>query len=191
MEKIGQFYTSALAANTPKIKQRYKEVQRCAERVEESVKKRFGGATFDLFQSDERLHSAIISYFFDAHRYKHFHGMLDPGKESKLNFPKIYAFMFKWLLKEKPFYAQINDQEVAKLDATQRRNFSIFVDRINEYICISWMQMSHKAHTGSLVCFEAGEVRRLTYSLKFRDVCPGYLELYLSTRVDYAALKVQ
>jgi hypothetical protein len=105
MGKLGIFYQRQYDENKDKLGQRRLELIKASERLESWLKTKID-SKIDLLMSLERLDSLVNSYFYDIIRYKSFHGMLDPDKEAKVNFQKIFAYATKWILKEKPLYTR-------------------------------------------------------------------------------------
>ena len=178
MNSVGDFYKTAYKETRPYYLSRIKEIQVSAECVEELLIKTFPACTgLTLCCSMERLDTAITSYFYDIHRYKHFHGMLDIGKESKINFAKIYAFTAKWLLKERPFYLRL-DKSCKELPAPYLK----YANYINELIFLYWLKASFKKLFNKDIVLSKKEEQKMRYSLKYREVSTSFLELFLLTK---------
>lgn len=90
MDQVSTFYLDAYKAKRPYLIERIKEILVIAEALEGSLRRKFPefGASVTICCATERLDTAITSYFYDLHRYKHFHGMLDTGNESRTNLQK-------------------------------------------------------------------------------------------------------
>lgn len=176
MKNVGSFFQCARIENKECLKSRDTEFRSAALSVENFLISKFPDLKFQLVCSVERLNTAVVSYFYDIHRYKHFHGMLDDEKNARINFPKIYAFTAKWLMKERPFYLR-NES-----GAMPTEDFMTFANYINEYIFIAWMKASFKSQIGVDINIPAKEAIKICYSLKFRDVSTTFFELYLSTK---------
>ena len=109
--------------------------------------------------------------------------MLDPNKESRLNFQKVYSFTIKWILKEKPLYLTIGNDSS---ENNQRKKIISVAEQINEYWMLSWMMQSYQAHTGKKLDISPSEAESLRYNFKYRDFSPSMLELFLDQKIDHA-----
>lgn len=176
MSQVGVFYRMALEESQPKRMERINEIKSAAKRVEQYAINKMPGRGIVVACAVERLDTAITSYFFDVHRYKHFHGMLD-NEKSLVNFAKVYAFTSKWLAKERPFYLK-TDPVDANVDDWYMR----FANYINEIVILLWIQSSFKNHVGEKLKISPEEETKLLYSLKYREVSTSFFELYLLTK---------
>jgi hypothetical protein len=173
MAYISQRYQDAYNQNILLCSKRHDELITVAEVVEDLIKLEFPDSGVDVACSTERLQDAVASYFYDIHRYKDFHGMLDATLESRINFQKIYAFTIKWLLKEKPFYLVLPDNSEGVTDEL----YLEFASTINENIALTWVKLSYHFQTGESIEFSDEEWDKIIYTLKFRDMQTSLLEL--------------
>lgn len=177
MDKISNSYMTKLKTLSNNRKDRIKQFITTAEIWEAGLMKA-GHGSVKLVCSSERLESAISSYFYDIIRYKEFHGMIE--NDGKINFPKIYAFTSKWIVKEKPFYIEYHD-----LNNCNEKYKSVFLDisnKVNEIILLEWIVKNHKYHSGSDMILSYEESKSLIYNFKFRDIDTGILELFFESR---------
>ncbi len=191
MDQLGNFYVKEHNKNKGALHDRYKEFNLATKNIEKVLIDEYGKG-LHILCVPERLHSALTSYFYDICRYKHFHGMLDKDKEAKINFPKVYAYTLKWIIKEKPFSLIINDAILEAFKENDPEKFKKLLEtsnRINEILAFFWMDISHKSQTGALLDFNAKEKKSLIYNLKFRDIHVGMLESLLHNKIDHEVLK--
>ncbi len=177
MELVSKKYRDDLDKNKKFISDRCEELVLSASIFEDFLREEFKGLNPSVDYSSERLQDAIISYFYDISRYKDFHGMLKEGKQSYINFQKIYSFTAKWLIKEKPFYLNLPD-DTKSSDA----EYLLYASMINEYVVLSWVKISYFAQKNMLIEIKDDEWRKLAYTFKFRGIQTSLLELFFSAK---------
>lgn len=179
---ISERYQAYHKESHEKIFQRRDEFLKIGNHVESMIQKDFPEC--EIVYSPERLDSATSSYFHDIFRYKEFHGMLDTGKESRINYPKIFAFTSKWILKDKPFFIDLKSKNIEEIynDSQQKRYFEL-CNSINEFILLVWMNDVHKGQTEKLF-LDYKDFRSLIYNFRFRDFDTGILELLFEQKCD-------
>lgn len=109
--------------------------------------------------------------------------MLDKGKETKLNFQKIYSFVAKWIIREKPFYLEIKSDELVRKNKKAYTEILYIANVINEKLIIDWIVVSYKSHFNKDLKFSAKERKDLYYSMKYRDFSTGIFELLLNEKI--------
>jgi len=154
------------------------EIQAAARVLEASLKERFPSYGVLLSLALDRLDAAMASYFYDIHRYKHFHGMLSQSPPGLVNYAKVYAFTVKWLNREKPFALK---KTVAGNDVEPE--FLWYSGFINEIIALSWVHLSYKANFGVKLNTSQAEDIKIFYTLRFRDFSTSLFELFLMTKL--------
>jgi hypothetical protein len=178
MALVDKFYLDALAEFSDKLKGRKKELRAAAEKVESFLKRTFPEQQPTLLLSEERFDTAMQSYFFDIHRYKHFSGMLSKQPPALINHQKVFAFTVKWIAKEKPFTLIRKSVERTPACAEYIR----FASNINEVILLVWLRGSFKKLVKRDLILTPEEERKFLYSVRFREVSTGFIELFLSTK---------
>lgn len=180
--KVSQKYLEKLDALSEKRYDRIVELLETAKLFEENFKS-YGRIVCAV----ERLDTAIASYFYDILRYKDFHNIPDYGK---VNFPKVYAFTTKWILKEKPFYIEYADDLYPRVDEHTLEGLMKLGNEVNEHILISWIMNSHFRQSGEEIEFGEAETEGLIYNLKFRNVDTGLLELLFDGKCSKKLIEI-
>ena len=181
---IAPRYLKLLSKHKIKIEKRIKEILSVAHYSEIAVKNKFSGFKPEINVDSGRLDTALTSYFLDIFRYKDFHGMKDA---TYINFPKIYSFSIKWILKEKPFYLVTNNQNFSKKDYKKVSGFLKISNSINELISVKWMQTNYNSHLkkgDDELVFGNDDISSLVYNMKFRDYSTGWMEQNLLKYID-------
>lgn len=177
MSLVDNFYLSAKRDYQPKLHGRMDEIKAAAGVLEASLRARFPAYGVVLSLALDRLDAAMASYFYDIHRYKHFHGMLSQDPPGLVNYAKVYAFTVKWLNREKPFSLK----RTGASDAVEPE-FLWYSGFINELIALSWVHLSYKAIVGEKLITSKVEDKKIFYTLRFRDFSTSLFELFLLTK---------
>ena len=185
MEKVGAIFIQEHDLSKNKLHKRCIEIERCAETVEKHLISIFG-KNLILVLSAERLQCAITSYFYDVLRYKQFHGMLDKDKVSLVNFPKVYSYLSKWIIKEKPFYLDTSgfDFKSNELTDSEKKRLNRMSNYINELILVSWYQESYEAHFKEPLIISSEEGKSFLYNFKYRPFSENILEMFFKQKID-------
>lgn len=183
---VSSFYLNSLAERRDDLVSRAKELMAYAEFVEKRLNARHPELSPTVFCSMERLDTALASYFYDIHRYKHFHDMLggeagDPI--SRVNYAKVYAFTAKWFLKEKPFYVAISKELVGRVPLPE--NYIKHANFLNETVFLLWMKASFRALMNKELTLNEKEHYKLLYTLKYREISTAIFELFLLGKADF------
>jgi len=180
--QISHKYLEAHANNYKKIASRMEEIKKTGEWFEQVVKESFPEC--ELVYSPNRLESSISSYFYDIFRYKEFHGMLDEGNISKINYPKIFSFTIKWIVRDKPFYIDTDGTNIENIySSEQAKKFFKISNSINELILLFWINDTHKHHSGSTL-LDSNDFTSLIYNFRYREINTGILELFFEKICD-------
>lgn len=192
MDKLGDFYVKEYLKNKNKYDLRKKEIELTAEALEKQLKKTIS-QEINLVYSVERLDTAVISFAYDIIRYKSFHGMLDENKNSLVNFPKIYAFMTKWIIREKPFTLGINNIDSIENNTDLIEIYTKNSNIINELISLTWIEYSFRANYKGKKLQVISQKNNnsyiddsLIYILKYRDFSTGLFEYILDLYFENA-----
>lgn len=176
--QVSNRYLDMSEAYSDRIEDRRNEFVSIASIIEEDL-----NGKGKVICSLERLDTAVVSYFYDVLRYKDFH---DIPFDGKINFPKVFSFSAKWLLKEKPFYIQYSDEVNTGNYGINKISLLLkLANEINEIILIQWMLESHNYHSNKAnkrkddLVFSESEMNGLIYNFKFRDFDTGLFELFL------------
>lgn len=191
MDKISAFYLDEYERRKDRLKNRRVELEETAQKMEEWAKTNISG-DIELFLSLERFDSLFKNYCHDITRYKHFHGMLDEGKEANVNFQKIYAYTAKWILREKPLYATIGDLQELKKESSQKvRDFIDFSNIVNELWLVQWIEVSYFSQRRvelnltrqlDMSLTEKSSSSSLIYLLTFREFSVDWFEEWLNAK---------
>lgn len=183
---LGDFYKSQYEANTEKMAARGEELGNAAERLSSWAQRKVHPSV-DVCVSFERFDSLVTSYFYDITRYKHYHGMLDEGRKSRVNFQKIYAYTTKWILKEKPLYASIEDLgSLLKASPTAAEEYIYFANVVNELWAIYWIESSYQVHTKERLGLYSDDMPDgFLYVLKHRDFSVDWFEELLNSKFNH------
>lgn len=196
MEVVGAFYRKQFSALKDKRSKRWQELKYAADRLEAYAQKNIH-ESIELILSLERTNTLITSYYYDIVRYKHFHGMLDSGKESPANLQKIFSYTTKWILREMPLYAVISEKyrsDVASRDEKEYASFIGFANHVNQLWALTWMESSYYQHTKQKAKLNLAEYNGtkngdFLYLLKYRDFSVGGFEQILDCVMDHELLK--
>ncbi|MCK5131054.1 MAG: hypothetical protein KAR40_02755 [Candidatus Sabulitectum sp.] len=196
MGDIGAFYVEQYSALEEKRTKRRMELKLAADRLERYAQVHIHESV-ELVMSLERMDTLITSYYYDIIRYKHFHGMLDTGKESPANLQKIFSYTTKWILREMPLYAVISEKyrsDVASRDEKEYTSFNGFANHVNQLWALTWMESSYYQHTKQSAKLNLAEYNGtkngdFLYLLKYRDFSVGGFEQILDCVMDHELLK--
>lgn len=178
MRDISIFYTNALNDFADKRKSRKNELCAIAEVIEKQIKTKHPSAECCILCDKRSLDDAIVSYFYEIHRFKHFHGMLDNNKNGKVNYHKVFSFTAKWILRERPFTLRM--KENPSVTSTELLKDAAL---INEHILINWMRFVSSFSLKADLSISTEETEKILYSMKYRDFSTGFFELFLMSKI--------
>ncbi|MFD2454285.1 hypothetical protein [Ideonella paludis] len=77
------------------------------------------------------LHAVVVSHFLDVERFKEFHcEPKDAGEEARISYPKIAAFMIKWVAKIRPFRVELDPNSGEKITAVEWDFYSVQINAL-------------------------------------------------------------
>lgn len=115
------------------------------------------------------MNQAVVDYFADIHRLKHFHHI------EAINYLKIHAYTAYWILRRKPLQIVEDDPE------------DIDLAFINERFVASYLLQYLRGENSNVIILESERppyfefIKNLEYYLRYRTVTPQMLETILES----------